>query len=89
MGRIRLDTISDFHKHGYDLAVMCRACGHKVVLTPGQLMAVGILGSVEKIEKRLRCHKCKARAAAISSTMLGPSGGVRRGASWKEGVKHS
>jgi hypothetical protein len=30
IGRIRLKTISDYHKHGYDREVMCRACGRRV-----------------------------------------------------------
>jgi DNA invertase Pin-like site-specific DNA recombinase len=87
MGRIRLETLSDYSKHGYDLSVMCRVCGHKAILTPAMFFAGGFLGSVAEIERRLRCRKCKARAAVVSSTMLGPSGGERRGASWKDALK--
>jgi hypothetical protein len=77
--RIRLDTLSAYHKHGYDLELWCRACGHKVIVTPEWFFARGILGSVAKLERRLRCSQCKARRTAISSTMSGPSGGLRRG----------
>jgi ribosomal protein L37E len=87
MGRIRLKTISDYHKHGYDLEVMCRVCGHKVVLTPRELFTAGVMGSVEQLEERLRCGRCGERSAAVSSTMLGPSGGKRRGRTWRDGLK--
>lgn len=87
MVRIRLETLSDYHKHGYDLEVMCRACGHKVVVTPDFFFARGELGSVAALEKRLLCGKCRARAAVISSTMMGPSDGKRRGARWQDQVK--
>jgi len=87
MGRIVLRTLADYHKHGYDLNVACRACGHEVVLTPNYFFARGEIGSVEALEKRLRCAKCKARAARIHITMLGPSGGRRRGARWQDQLK--
>jgi hypothetical protein len=83
MGRIFLDTISDYHKHGYDLEGRCCACGHTVILTPDWFLARGMLGKLERLERRLRCSVCKG-PAAISSTMLGPSGGRRRGRSWRE-----
>jgi hypothetical protein len=86
MGSINLQTLSDYHKHGYDLAISCRACGHETILTPEHLFDRGVSGSVAKLEKRLRC-KCGARAARIHSTMLGPSGGVRRGRSWRDHVR--
>jgi DNA-directed RNA polymerase subunit RPC12/RpoP len=81
MGRIYLHTLSDYHKHGFDLEVMCRACGHKAVLTPESLFARGIVGEVERVEARLRCGQCGGRAL-VSSTMSGPSGGRRRGRDW-------
>lgn len=87
MGRIRLNTISDYHKHGYDLEVMCRVCGHKVIMTPQAFFAAGVTGSVEKLEERLRCGRCNARSAVVSSTLLGPSGGARRGRTWRDGLK--
>lgn len=86
MGSIRLETLSDYDKHGYDLAVSCRACGREVVLAPAYFFARGIIGSVEKLERRMLC-KCGARAARIHSTMSGPSGGVRRGARWQDHVR--
>ena len=87
MARIRLDTLADYHKHGFDLAVTCRACGHEVVLVPDYFFARGALGGVEQLERRLRCGRCRARAARISSTMLGPSGGRRRAKNWQDWLK--
>jgi hypothetical protein len=87
MGRIHLRTLSDYHKHGFDLEVFCRGCGHTVILTPDYFFARGELGRPEEIEKRLRCGKCKAKMARLSSTMSGPSGGRRRARSWQEAWK--
>jgi hypothetical protein len=87
MGRIRLETISDYHKHGYDLELWCRTCGRKVVLVPQWFMKRGEIGQVDKIERRLRCQ-CGARGSTvISSTMADPSGGVRRGVNWQDHLK--
>ena len=82
MGRIFLETLSDYHKHGYDLEILCRACGHKVIMTPSAFFAGGFAGSPEKLERRLKCTRCKGRHAVISPTSTGPSRGERRGRSW-------
>jgi hypothetical protein len=87
IGRIRLKTISDYHKHGYDRGDVPRLRPQAIVLTPQALFAAGVTGSVETLEERLRCGRCGVRAAAVSSTMLGPSGGARRGRTWRDGLK--
>lgn len=87
MGRIHLDSLLDFSKHGYDLDIRCRTCGHSEVVTPERFFARGIVGRIDKLERRLRCRKCKARNAVITATMFGPSGGVRKGRDWREGLK--
>ena len=87
MGRIRLDTLVDFSKHGYDLDIFCRTCGHKAILTPETFFARGIAGSIEKLERKLRCEKCRARNAVITATCFGPSGGVRKARSWQDAWK--
>jgi ribosomal protein L37E len=84
MGRIRLDTLSDYLKHGYDIEVLCRACGHKSILTPEALLARGVMRVTEALERRFRCGRCGARSAVMNSTMSGPSGGVRRGETWRD-----
>ena len=87
MGSIRLETIGDYHKHGFDLELWCRACDHKVVVPADWFIARGELGNVAKLEKRLRCSACKARSTIVSSTMAGPGGGRRRGARWQDTIK--
>jgi hypothetical protein len=32
MGSKRLDKISDYHRHGFNLRVVCSACGRAIVL---------------------------------------------------------
>ena len=64
MGTKRLDSISDFNRHGYDLRVTCR-CGHvgridSKTLT-AQCVARGLSRQMHAIERRLRCAKCGAR----------------------------
>lgn len=87
MGRIRLETLSDYDKHGCDLNIACMACGHEVVRTPSWFFERGILGAIRKLEKRLRCEKCKARAARVHSTSFGPSGGRWNRADWRDGLR--
>jgi len=86
MGSIRLDTLVDYDKHGYDLDIMCRTCGHKRIIVPGYLFAGGLLCSIRELEKRLRCTRCRGRNAVVCPTSAGPSGGRRRGKTWKDRI---
>jgi len=87
MGRIRAETVSDYHKHGFDMQVWCRYCGYKAILTPDFFLSRGLLGRIEELERRLRCTKCGQKSAVISTTTMGPSGGKRRGTTWQDRVK--
>ena len=63
MGSKRLDSISDFNRHGYDLRVTCR-CVHvgridSKALT-AQCVARGVSRQMHAIERRLRCARCGA-----------------------------
>ncbi|WP_188710068.1 hypothetical protein [Novosphingobium marinum] len=65
MSSKRLDTISDYHRHGYRLRVDCRTCGRTVVIEP---LEIAMLCQRRKwsrqmasVEKRLRCSKCRSR----------------------------
>lgn len=65
MGSKRLDLISDYARHGFDLRVDCRACKHMAVLSSRKLtdlcqerhwsrvMAV--------VEAKLKCSACGSR----------------------------
>jgi primosomal protein N' len=70
MGRIHLDTISDFSRRGYDLRITCTACGH-VVDASAVMMQMGLHRRrapqrIEDLEPRMKCKACGARAATIS-----------------------
>jgi hypothetical protein len=86
MGSIRLVTLSDFHKHGYDVEVWCQACGHKRIVEASALFYCGS-HTITELERRMRCSVCKVRAAAISPTMNGPSGGQRRAGRWQDAFR--
>ena len=65
MGSKRLDKISDYSRHGYNLRATCKGCGHTTVIdalalsigcsTSGQSRDMGA------IQRRLRCRKCRGR----------------------------
>lgn len=70
MGRIRLETIGDLVKHGYDLKACCGSCGHEQVLDAQEMMLIpnrpiGMF-EIDAIERRLRCKKCRRRRARVT-----------------------
>lgn len=72
MGRIKLDSINDFARHGYKVRVSCK-CGRKVDWSATELLmrlhARKLPYQVDRLEPKLRCQFCFARGARISPVM--------------------
>lgn len=66
MGRRKLDAINQYLKEGYDLRVVCMACGHAAVL---DALSVSMRcrtvkdRQMEVIERKLKCANCGVRNA--------------------------
>ena len=65
MSSKRLDTISDYARHGYMLRVECRSCQRVAIIHP---MEISLLcqrrnwsRQIAVVERRLRCSKCGSR----------------------------
>ena len=72
MGRIKLDTITDFTRHGYDVKVTCEACG-KVTHWVAVELAMELhrrkkSTQIESVERLMRCRACGKRQAVIQPT---------------------
>ena len=71
MVRVRLDTISDFIRHGYNLRIVCTnpECGHVVVVSPDRFLSMRVrvqgMFEIDGLERRLRCRRCRLRKARI------------------------
>ena len=65
MGTKRLDKISDYARHGFNLRIVCRGCGRASVIDARALSAQCVDGSHSRnmgaIERRLRCEACGRR----------------------------
>ena len=69
MGSKRLESLSDYARHGYTLRLDCK-CGRVVMLDPHQLLATIMergwpSHTLEGIATKLRCSKCGERPARI------------------------
>ena len=62
MGSIRLDTVNDCARKGYNLRIRCLACGH-VVDASAALMAMQLRRqvSLKAFEDRVTCSRCGKR----------------------------
>lgn len=65
MGSKRLDKISDYRRHGFDLQVKCCACGHTARIDADVLTSrcVEQRSSLDMmfVSARLRCTECRSR----------------------------
>jgi len=65
MGSKRLDSISDYRRHGFDLRVTCKGCGRVIVLDAHNLsMKMSDQHrsrNMVSIERRLKCSECGSR----------------------------
>lgn len=69
MSSKRLDSLSDYARHGYKLRVDCQ-CGRVVVLDPHKLLGSVLERgwrsySLEGLATRLKCQKCGMRPSRI------------------------
>lgn len=71
MGRIRLESISAFARHGYKVRTRCRQCGREADWNPielgRELHVRGLSQQVENVEDVMRCSGCKHRGAHITA----------------------
>ena len=65
MSSKRLDTISDFSRHGYTLRVDCRTCKRLAIIDPLEITLLCLRRQWSKqiaaVERRLRCSICGGR----------------------------
>jgi hypothetical protein len=65
MGSKRLDKISDYHRHGFNLQVTCRGCGRVVVLDSLAMMVECVESKrsrdMSAVQRRLACSQCGGR----------------------------
>ncbi len=65
MGSKRLDKISDYNRHGFDLQVTCRGCKHVGRIDSGTLSRKCYeqkrSTDMMFVSARLRCSACKSR----------------------------
>ncbi|WP_230280713.1 hypothetical protein [Croceicoccus sp. Ery15] len=69
MGRIKLGTITDFARRGYDARVTCEACG-KVTHWNAIELAIELQRRrkplrVEAVEPLMKCNACGKKRAVI------------------------
>lgn len=69
MGRIRLDTITDLARRGYDAKITCAGCGHvshwNAIELADELSRRRKPLRIEAVEPMMRCRVCGKRGAVI------------------------
>ena len=69
MSSKRLDTISDYTRHGYTLRADCRACKRLAIIDPLEITMLCQRRQWSKqiaaVERLLRCSKCGSRDVRI------------------------
>lgn len=65
MSSKRLDSISDYHRRGFNLQVTCLECRHSVVLDSLALSQACVSANrtrdMGNVQRRLRCAECGGR----------------------------
>lgn len=74
MGSKRLDTISDYARHGYAIGVNCRACGHTAKLDARAISDDAIKRNLPRdvgaIARRLKCSKCGKTEVSLGPAFI-------------------
>ncbi|OBX18812.1 hypothetical protein A9995_09615 [Erythrobacter sp. QSSC1-22B] len=69
MSSKRLDTISDYSRHGFTLRVDCRVCRRLAIIDPRTITLLCQQRQWSKqiaaVEGRLRCSKCGSRDVRV------------------------
>jgi hypothetical protein len=67
----RFETILDFSRHGFDVALRCDNCRHKRYLTCAQAITIfGLATRIGRAELRLRCMQCGHKGGRIAPIPL-------------------
>jgi hypothetical protein len=65
MGSKRLNNISDYARQGFNLRVVCRACGRASVIDARALTAkcaeASLSLNMNAVQRRLKCQSCNGR----------------------------
>jgi hypothetical protein len=76
MGSKRLDSISDYSRHGFNLRVVCQECGHAAVVDSLVLSMARSKANKSRdmgaIERDLRCRVCGSRRVKCGPVELLP-----------------
>ena len=76
MGSKRLDKISDYPRHGFNLHVVCQGCGRATVMAALSLSMARTKASKSRdmgaIERDLRCRACGSRRVKCGPVELLP-----------------
>ncbi|PSJ42185.1 hypothetical protein C7I55_08095 [Sphingomonas deserti] len=66
MANARFETTFSFSRHRANCPVLCRACGHEIVVAPSAFADVFPLPvTIKEAERRLNCTVCGARRARL------------------------
>ena len=69
MGRIKLDTITDLARRGYDAKITCSGCGHvshwNAIELADELSRRRKSLRIEALEPMMRCRACGKRGGVI------------------------
>ena len=76
MGSKRLDKISDYSRHGFNLRVVCQGCGHAAVLDSLALSMARSLAKKSRdmgaVQRSLKCRACGSRDVKCGPVELLP-----------------
>lgn len=76
MGSKRLDSISDYSRHGFNLRVVCQGCGRTTVLDSLALSMSRAKANKSRdmgaIEREQRCRNCGSRRVKCGPVELLP-----------------
>ena len=66
MANARFETTMSFARHQANCRVLCRACGHEIIVMPCALADVfPIPVTIKEAERRLRCTACGEKQAKL------------------------
>ncbi|MEM7687459.1 MAG: hypothetical protein AAF291_00425 [Pseudomonadota bacterium] len=70
MARYRLDSLSDFARRGYNVRILCLACGHRVdvnaVILIHHVHEKRLSKRIDQLEFHLRCSVCGGKRTHIT-----------------------
>lgn len=71
MGRFKLETLSDFSRHGYEVRIVCLECRHSSdrnpIILQQQVHQRGLSQRIDRLERALKCTRCGKKRTRISA----------------------